>query len=141
MHSLCVCVCLGLARMMLEGKRFFRPSLVVAIVVVGLPGQQSCLPACQPSCQTCLFQAFNYVCLGPGPDTHTYSGTPITRHTQKHGKSFVMPAEKGMQGVGVLVWQDDCRNDNCIEGIPGHRCCLSLVIVAFHEKIRGVTAK
>lgn len=69
--TVCVCVCLGLARMMLEGKRFFRPSLVVAVVVVGLPGHQSCLPACQPSCQTCLFQAFNYVCLGPGPDTHT----------------------------------------------------------------------
>lgn len=90
--TVCVCVCLGLARMMLEGKRFFRPSLVVAIVVVGLPGHQSCLPAslpaCQPSCQSCLFQAFNYVCLEPGPDTHTHTLAHWYTHNQAHTKTW-----------------------------------------------------
>lgn len=57
--------------------------VVVVVIIVGLAG----LPAC-------LFQAFNYVCLGPEPDTHTVTPILNQAHT-KTWQKFCNARQKG----------------------------------------------
>lgn len=103
---------------MLEGNHFaivVALRVVLVVVVVGLPG----LPAFfKHSIMYVWDLSLTYTLTHT--HAHILNQAQAQSQSQKHGKSFVMPAKKGMQGVGVLV----CQHVNCIVGITSCSLCL-----------------